>query len=94
MGPIREKSPIVRPFSPEEMKPSQHSLAVGQSWESSDEEEVKLVRAVVGLSHSAPDLVALLAQKEEQLQTLSAEVELLKLNQEKLMRHLMSPDTE
>ena len=36
--------------SAEEMTPSQHSLAVGQSWESSDEEGVKLVRAVVGLA--------------------------------------------
>ena len=67
---------------------------VSRAWESSDEEGVKLVKAVVGLAHPAPGLVALLAEKDEQLKTLSAEVELLKLNQERWMRHLLAPDAE
>ena len=81
-------------ISAQEMKLSDFGRIVGRAWESSDREGVKLVRAVVGLSHPAPDLITLLAQKEEQLQTLSAQVELLKLNQERLMRRLMSADTE
>ena len=81
-------------ISAPEMKLADFGRIVGRAWESSDAEEVKLVNAVVGLSRPAPDLVALLAEKEEQLRTLSAEVELLKLNQERLMRHLMSPATE
>ena len=78
----------------DEMKLADFGRIVGCAWESSDEEDVKLVKAVVGLAHPAPDLVALLAQKEEQLKTLTAQVELLKLNQERFMRHLMLPDTE
>ena len=81
-------------ISAPEMKLSDFGRIVGRAWESSDREEVKLIKAVVGLAHPAPDLVALLAQKDEQLKTLSAEVELLKLNQQRLMRHLMSADTE
>ncbi len=81
-------------ISAHEMNVSDFGRIVGRAWESSDEEAVKLVKAVVGLARPAPDLVALLAQKEEQLQTLTAQVELLKLNQERLMRHLVSPDTE
>ena len=81
-------------ISAHEMKLSDFGRIVGRAWESSDREEMKLVRAVVGLAHPAPDLVALLADREDQLKTLSAEVELLKLNQERLMRHLMSADTE
>ncbi len=61
--------------SREEMAASQHSLAVGQSWESSSQPGVKLINIAVGLLHSSGS---------EQVLQLTRELEQLKATHEAL----------
>ena len=71
------------------MTASQHSLAVGQSWESSFEPGVKLINMAVGLLHSGgSEQVLQLTRELEQLKATNAalRVELRAVMQEQQER--------
>lgn len=60
-----------------ELTPARCGLIVGQAWEASEEEGVKLVEISVGPQPSAPVLQAVLREKDEQLDRLTERVEAL-----------------
>ncbi|MDH5191279.1 MAG: hypothetical protein OEW89_08510 [Gammaproteobacteria bacterium] len=58
-------------ISPENITAEQFALVVGQAWESSDNTEVKNIRALVGLQHANPVITKLVAENRVQAEEIA-----------------------